>query len=92
MTHYWGAKAIAERLGYRSTTYLSKAIRKYKIPVYLRRSKECPSVDCFYTNDYLLGLWELDKAKDAVERMISSSEAKKAQKQAVKRYAFSKTE
>ena len=71
MQHYYGAKAIAERLHVSQGT-LNRWIDAFGLPVYLRVDKRCKYRRMLYTNDELLGAWERSMCADYRQRRIGS--------------------
>lgn len=77
MKHYWGAKAIMERLDLRSTTSLYRYIRKLHLPVYLRLAKRFhPWQPMMYTNEHLISSWELAQSETHRENLIKAFDEK----------------
>ena len=73
MRHYYGAKEILPRLGFKHPSYLSRLIELKQIPVFykLRSNRRY-----LYTNDALLLQWELQQ--------VNACYARRAQKRAEK--------
>ena len=76
MEHYWGAKAIVQRLGYRDHRHLATLKLKHDLPAFLRPDPRCPWRRLYYSNESLLTLWELAKSKADTERLWAEQEAK----------------
>ena len=70
MQHYWGARAIMQRLDLKSYQTLYRQIRQYGLPVYLRVNPKAPIRRALYSNEALLCAWELSMCKDYRERLI----------------------
>jgi hypothetical protein len=88
MQHYWGAKAICERLGYKAASRLPDLITRYRIPAYLRRGPNHKYT--YYSNEVLLGKWELTRAQDQYERIKARQTAKQEAEERKSTYAFSR--
>ena len=60
MIHYWGAKAICERLGFKSAHKLKQFINRYQLPVFPRRHGKRPE-KVYYSSESALTAWEIAK-------------------------------
>jgi hypothetical protein len=78
MQHYWGAKAICDRIGYKSSNLLPALILRYRVPAYKRLGPKRKY--CYYSNESMLSKWELTKAQDAFEHLKAKQVLKEEQK------------
>ena len=78
MEHYWGAKQICDRIGYRSSGKLHDLILKYHIPAYKRHHPQKRNLTVYYSNEAMLMKWDLTRAQQARERLIAESELRAA--------------
>jgi hypothetical protein len=76
MTHYWGAKAICDRIGYRNTSRLPELIIKYHVPAYKRHHPFKRMLTVYYSNEEMLSRWDLARAQHVREDLIAKQEAK----------------
>ena len=76
MQHYWGAKAICDRIAYRSPSRLPELIVRYHIPVYLRRHPEKHHLTVYYSNSEMLSKWEIARAQRSREQLIEKQQAR----------------
>ena len=81
MEHYWGAKAICDRIGYRSSNNLNTLILKYHIPAYKRHHPLKRHLTVYYSNEAMLTKWDLTRAQQARERLIAEHELRREQRQ-----------
>jgi hypothetical protein len=58
MTHYWGAKAIVQRIGLRDATRLPDLIKRWGLPAFLRRTPGHLR-SCYYASESMIATWEL---------------------------------
>jgi hypothetical protein len=68
MIHYFGAKAIVQRLGWKDHRRLPWLIRTWGVPAFLRRQPG-RSYTCYYASEGMLCAWELTKAKQCYEQL-----------------------
>ena len=87
MQHYWGAKAICDRIGYRNSGRLIDLILKYHVPAYKRHHPLKRNLTVYYSNDDLLLKWDLARAQQARERLIAEREQRQALKQEKDRHS-----
>ena len=80
MTHYWGAKAICDRIAYRSPSRLPELIIRYQIPAYLRRHHQKHHLTVYYSNSEMLSKWELSRAQRSREQLIEKQRVRAEQK------------
>lgn len=81
MTHYWGAKAIVERLGLRRASRLPELKLRLGVPCFLRSDPRCPWRRIYYASESMLTAWELAKARADNERLKGELDAKAESKQ-----------
>jgi hypothetical protein len=74
MQHYWGAKAICERLGLKDHRRLPILITRNSLPAYRRRMPG-KAIAPYYSNSDLIARWELAKALDERERLLAKLES-----------------
>jgi len=70
MTHYFGAKAIVQRLGLKDHRRLPQLIRKWGLPAFPRRQPGHPGLR-YYASESMLVAWELTQAKKCYEDLIA---------------------
>ena len=68
--HYWGAQAIAKRLGYRDGRSVTYAHKQLGLPVIRRRRTSHPRL-WLYTNERLVSQWELAVAQAQREQLLT---------------------
>lgn len=68
--HYWGAKAIVQRLGLKSPARLPDLIKHQSFPAYRRRLPG-RSTSPYYSNSDLVLRWELSKASHYREQLLA---------------------
>ena len=85
MEHYWGAKAILERIGLKNAKRLPFLIKKYHLPAYRRRLPGKARIP-YYSNSEMILRWELSKAQLVREALLSKEEELREKK----KYAYSK--
>jgi hypothetical protein len=68
MQHYWGAKAILERIGYSPKSYrrFPLMVLHHRIPCYLKQDPQHKR-PMYYTNEALIVAGDLQKAKQHYE-------------------------
>jgi len=66
MTHYFGAKAILTRLGYKSLKILYRLKMDHGLPCYLKADPRNPRRRMYYASEQMLLAWEL--AMSTVDR------------------------
>lgn len=86
MQHYWGAKAICDRIGYRSPSRLPELIIRFHIPAYLRRHPEKHQLTVYYSNSDMLSKWEIARAAHSREQLIEKQNARALAKEEKRRY------
>jgi hypothetical protein len=74
MQHYWGRKAICQRLDIRSPQTLNRLIAFESFPCYpkVRRCANGRNQPVLYSNSELILAWELAKARQYAERQYGS--------------------
>lgn len=75
MTHYWGAQAICERIGYSSAKRLPDLIRRLGVPAFKRRRPKRPGMP-WYSNSELVLTWELARVRQTRETLIAQAAEK----------------
>lgn len=85
--YYIGAKAIAARLGYKSTRIVSTLIVRDGLPVY-KRSKvhRTGACRCLAISESAITAWELSKG----QQFVSQKRSRAAQKAEEKKYALAR--
>ena len=73
MQHYWGAKAIVERVGLRDTRRLPFLIKRFGLPAFLRRSPG-KLRSCYYTSESAITAWELARGMQQRETLLAKDE------------------
>lgn len=73
MIHYWGAKAIVERLGLKDARRLPVLIKRQSLPAYRRRMPGKARTP-YYSNSDLILRWEMAKAMAEREHLIAKTE------------------
>lgn len=76
MQHYWGAKAICDRIGYKTPGRLPELILRYHVPAYKRRNPKIPTNLTYYSNEALMVRWDIDQAKRFYEQVQGETESK----------------
>jgi hypothetical protein len=76
MHHYWGAKAIVQRLGLKGADRLPHLKLRFGVPCFLRSDPRCPWRRLYYASESMIAAWELAKAKADNERLRAELEAK----------------
>lgn len=79
MNHYWGAKAIVERLGLKDARRLPALIRRQSLPAYRRRMPGKARTP-YYSNSDLILRWELANAMAERERLMAQQQEKEERK------------
>jgi hypothetical protein len=69
--HYWGAPTIAQRMGWKSTKPLHRYIKAYAFPAFKRRDPRNPLRTLWYSNEVLIGRWEVVMAQMERERVLA---------------------
>jgi len=72
---YWGLNAIAQRMCWKNPRSPVQAHLREAFPMYPRRNGQHPR-KVYYTNDQLINLWELAKAKEFRERLLARLEGR----------------
>ena len=86
MTHYWGAKAICDRIGYKSPSRLPDLIIRYQVPAYKRHHPKKHCITVYYSNESMLRTWDLARAGRDREQLIAKREQGAVDKQEEGRY------
>ena len=76
MQHYWAAKAICDRIGYRCSARLPDLIIRYHLPAFRRRHPEKHHITVYYSNSEMLSKWEIARAQQSREALIAKQQAK----------------
>lgn len=83
--YYIGAKAIAERLGYRSPKMVMKLVERAALPVYKRQIKHrTGSVMAFAISESAITSWEIVQG----QRFVNEIKAKRAAEAERKKHAL----
>lgn len=77
MTHYWGAKAICDRIGYRKPGRLPELIIRYQLPAYKRPHPKKHCIPTYYSNEAMLSKWDLARAQSYRDELLAKQERKK---------------
>jgi hypothetical protein len=77
MTHYFGAKAIVERLGLKRAGRLPELKLRLGVPCFLRSDPRCPWRRLYYASESMIAAWELAMARADLERLRSKQEEKR---------------
>jgi hypothetical protein len=81
MMHYWGAKAIVQRIGLRDARRVPYLIKRFGLPAFLRRDPQHLR-NTYYSSEGLILAWELVRAKHYRETLLAKEEAReKAERQ-----------
>ena len=82
MTHYWTARAILQRLGWKpgSASRLPELIKRYSIPAWLRVDPHNKFKRTYYSSEQALLAWELSRAKFYRQQLLAKEEEKQSQK------------
>ncbi len=72
MEHYWGAVAIARRLGYSNPKTVTYAYRRLGLPLIRRRRTSHPRL-WFYSNERLISQWEFAVAQAQREQSLGQA-------------------
>jgi len=76
MTHYWGAKAIVERLGYKNPSSLYDLKRRVGAPCYIRADPRNPRRRMQYASEAMILAWELARSRLDTDRLDRLKEEK----------------
>jgi len=74
MQHYWGAKAICERIGYQTSNRILDLILRYHLPAYKRFHPKKKCVRVYYSNEALLSKWDLARVQHDREELMRERE------------------
>ena len=88
MIHYWGAQAIVERAGYKTSGNLPSLILRYHIPAYKRRNPKMPCNLIFYSNEAMMARWDLDRAKRFYDQVQGEADSKQLVKEERGKYGL----
>lgn len=80
MFHYWGAKAIVARLGYKTPSALADLKIRHGLPCYLRADPRNSFRKIYYASEQMILAWQLAKAKLDTDRLIAKREEKEQTK------------
>jgi hypothetical protein len=78
--HYWGAKEIVTRLGFKDSRRLGDLKIRLSVPCYMRPDPRCPWRHLYYASESMLLTWELAKAQADRERLIAQQQEKAERK------------
>ncbi len=80
MEHYFGARSIMGRIGYRDHRRLPWIIRQTALPVYRRPDPKHTFRWVYYASESMIQLWETARAKCCYEELkAKEDEPKKTQ-------------
>lgn len=74
--HYWGAKEIVTRLGFKDSRRLGLLKIQLGVPCFLRPDPRCPWRHLYYASEAMLLTWELARAQADRERLLAQQEEK----------------
>jgi hypothetical protein len=75
MTHYWGAKAIVERIGLRDARRLPFLIKRFGLPAFLRRAPgHCRNT--YYISESAVTTWEIARGMQYRETLLAKEQAR----------------
>jgi hypothetical protein len=70
--HYFGGKAICQRMGWKSLKPLRRYIKQFAFPAYKRLDPRNPlRSNMWYSNEVLIGRWEWVMAQAERERVLA---------------------
>lgn len=75
--HYWGAKEIVRRLGFKDSRRLGDLKIRLSVPCFLRPDPRCPWRVLYYASESMLLAWELAKAQADRERLVAQQQEKR---------------
>ncbi len=78
--HYWGAKEIVRRLGFKDSRRLGDLKIRLSVPCYMRPDPRCPWRLLYYASESMLLVWELAKAQADRERLLAQQQEKDERK------------
>ena len=73
MKHYWGAKAIVERIGLRDPRRVPYLIKRYGLIAFLRRDSDHIR-NTYYASESMIATWEIVRAMHYRETLTRKSE------------------
>lgn len=73
MTHYWGAKAIVERIGLRDATRLPSLIKRWGLPAFLRRAPGHLR-NTYYSSESAITAWEIARCLQHRQILLAKEE------------------
>ncbi len=79
-SHYWGAREIVTRLGFKDSRRLGELKIRLSVPCFMRPDPRCPWRQLYYASESMLLTWELAKAKADRERLIAQQQEKEERK------------
>jgi hypothetical protein len=74
MTHYWGAKAIVQRIGLRDATRLPHLIKRWGLPAFLRRAPGHLR-NTYYISESAITAWEIARGMQHRQILLAKEEA-----------------
>ena len=80
MTHYFGAKAILERLGYKHTAGIGKLKIRHGLPCFLRADPRNSFRKVYYASEQMILAYELARAKLDTDRLRAKEEENQSRK------------
>lgn len=70
MNHYWGAKAIVERIGLRDARRMPYLIKRWGLPAFLRRAPGHLR-NCYYISESAVTTWEIARGRQYRETLLA---------------------
>jgi len=77
MRHYWGARAIVARLGWKQANRLPELKRRLGVPCFLRPDPRCPWRRLYYASESMIAAWELAMAQADLQRLRAEQDEKR---------------
>jgi hypothetical protein len=73
MTHYWGAKAIVQRIGLRDARRVPYLIKRFGLPAFLRRAPgHCRNT--YYISESAVTTWEIARGMQYRETLLAKEQ------------------
>ena len=73
MMHYWGAKAIVERIGLRDSRRLPYLIKRFGLPAFLRRAPGHLR-NTYYISESAVTAWEIARGMQYRETLLAKEQ------------------
>ncbi len=74
MQHYFGARAIVERIGYKRPEQLPRLRARYGVPCFLRADPRNSKRRLYYASEAMIVAWELARASLELQAWIAKRE------------------